>query len=82
MKLTELASAIHEGTGYTGELLTQATFVAAALFADLHGRKDIGDYFVARAEGIDAPKPPARMASDNAPFPGWNFGAATEGCIE
>lgn len=49
--LTELAKAIHEATGYEGKELEQATFVAATIFADAVGRKDIGNYFANRAAG-------------------------------
>lgn len=57
-KLTDLAVAIHEATGYDGKLLEQATFVAAAVFADAMGHKSIGDYFSNRAAscGEQAPR--------------------------
>jgi hypothetical protein len=49
--LHDLAEDIHEATGYEGETLQAATYVAAMVLADLVGRRDIGNYFAARAEG-------------------------------
>lgn len=50
MSITGLAEAIHNHTGAEGAELESLTFFVAAGFADIMGRKDIGDYFDARCQ--------------------------------
>lgn len=46
--LIRLAAVIEDQTGATGAELEALTFYVAAGYADVLGRKDIGDYFEAR----------------------------------
>ena len=48
MTIEKLATDINEATGYVGAELETATFLAAMVWADLHGRKDIADYYQRR----------------------------------
>lgn len=48
--LLGLAEAIHDHTGAEGAELEALTFFVAAGFADVMGRKDLGDYFDARCQ--------------------------------
>jgi hypothetical protein len=52
--IESLASDLHEATGYFGKDLTTATLIVAALYADLRGRRDVGDYFMHRAREVQA----------------------------
>ncbi len=52
--ITELAEVIHNHTGAENSELDQLTFFIAAGFADVMGRKDIGDYFDARLQDAKA----------------------------
>lgn len=45
-----LIESIHEATGATGKDLEQATFFAAAVYADFMDRSEIGDYFMLRMQ--------------------------------
>jgi hypothetical protein len=48
--LIGLAEAIHNHTGMEGSELEAFTFYVGAGFADVMGRKDIGDHFDARCK--------------------------------
>ena len=48
--LNELAAKIKEATGMEGKELEAFTFLTAAVYADIVGRKDIGDYFQKRMD--------------------------------
>ncbi len=50
MKISGLAEAIHNHTGMEGAELEAFTFFVAAGFADVMGRKEVGDYFDARCK--------------------------------
>ena len=54
MNILGLAEVIHEHTGETGPELEALTFYVAAGFADVMGRKDIGDYFEKRLHEAQA----------------------------
>ena len=48
MTLAKLATDLNAATGYVGAELETATFVVAMLWADLHGNKEIADYYQRR----------------------------------
>lgn len=48
--ISRLAEEIHDATGMTGKELEAFTFLTAAVYADIVGRKDIGDYFQKRMD--------------------------------
>jgi hypothetical protein len=48
MTIEKLATDIHEATGYKGAELETATFLAAMIYADAHGCKDVADYYQGR----------------------------------
>ncbi len=48
MEILDLAKAINKTTGMTGKELETATFLAAAIMANLVGKKGIGDYYQRR----------------------------------
>lgn len=48
--IASLAEKINEATGMEGKELEAFTFLAAAVYADVMGRKDIGDYFQKRMD--------------------------------
>ena len=50
MSIAGLAAVIEKQTGATGAELEMLTFFVAASFADVLGRKDIGDYFDGRCQ--------------------------------
>lgn len=52
--LLGLANIIHEHTGADGAELETLTFFVAASYADVMGRKDLGDYFDARCQEAKA----------------------------
>lgn len=54
MSIIGLAKAIHDHNGMEGAELEAFTFYVAASFADLMGRKDIGDYFNGRCQEAKA----------------------------
>ncbi len=54
MTILGLAAAIEKQTGATGAELEALTFFVAASFADVFGRKDIGDYFDGRCQEAKA----------------------------
>lgn len=49
-----LAEVIHDATGMEGAELDMHVFYVAAGFADVMGRKDIGDYFDRRCQEAKA----------------------------
>lgn len=57
MTIEALAAGINETTGWTGKELMAATFIAAAVWCDVNGRKDIGDYYIGRLKEVTATKP-------------------------
>lgn len=50
MSIAGIAEKINEATGADGAELEMLTFFVAACFADVMGRKDIGDYFDGRCQ--------------------------------
>lgn len=57
MRITDLAEMIHEQTGAEGAELECYVFYVSACFADVIGRKDIGDYFNNRLQESKAKLP-------------------------
>lgn len=59
----EFVEQIHEATGYTGERLQHAAYIASAVYADFVGLAEIGDHFMSQIPGTVIPGATASEAA-------------------